>query len=133
MRSKAPLADDVDRVLEIFAAALELEGVESLELVICGGVALRALGLVDRTTKDLAVLARVFDGTDVGLEAIARPITRAAERVERQLALAPTWLDLNPLAIQRLGLPEGLLDRATQTRNFGVLTVRFISRYDQIT
>ena len=118
-------------VLKTLSAALELEGALPMELVVCGGVALQVLGLVERTTHDLDLLAMVDGDRMSGLDSVRDALETAAQIVSEQLGLAERWLDPHPAEMNRQGLPEGLLERTTP-KPYGELTIRFISRYDQI-
>ena len=52
--------------------------------------------------------------------------------MERDFNLPSDWLNPGPTSILKFGLPAGLMER-TEKRKFGqILTVRFLSRYDQI-
>ena len=52
-------ASSLDRALWTVAAFLEDAGAPSEQLVIIGGLALLALGIVSRTTEDVDILAGV--------------------------------------------------------------------------
>lgn len=45
--------DTLEQALALLAEKLEFEGAEPASLVVCGGSSLIALGLVNRTTKDV--------------------------------------------------------------------------------
>ncbi|MGH2751385.1 MAG: DUF6036 family nucleotidyltransferase [Actinomycetota bacterium] len=103
-----------------------------LEIVVIGGAALLALGLVDRTTSDVDVLA--LDSAE-GLKP-ARPLpselVEARNRVARDFELEPDWLNPGPVDLLRFGLPDAFMERV-ETRSFGAaLTVHFAGRFDQI-
>lgn len=103
-----------------------------LEIVVIGGAALLALGLVDRTTSDIDVLAL---GSHEGLESaspLPSALVEARDRVARDFELESNWLNPGPADLLELGLPYGLMDRVV-TRYFGpALTVHFAGRFDQI-
>ena len=105
----------------------------ALDFIVCGGSALQALGLVERTTKDVDVLALVGASCDPLLaEPLPPLLIQAVKKVARDFHLPETWLNPGPTSAVTLGLPNGLIDRA-EIRHYGSrLTVRFISRYDQI-
>jgi hypothetical protein len=105
-------------------------------LIVCGGTALVALGLVFRTTKDVDVLGRVLD-TENGLiiqriTEFPRWLIEAAERVRRDFDLPENWLNLGPASQVESGLPEGFEKRLVRKRYGEKLTIYFISRIDQI-
>ncbi len=103
-----------------------------LEIVVIGGAALLALGLVDRTTSDIDVLAL---GSNEGLEPASpfpSTLAEARDRVARDFQLDSNWLNPGPADLLEFGLPDGLMDRV-ETRHFGpALTVHFAGRFDQI-
>ncbi|MCG3205086.1 MAG: hypothetical protein KCHDKBKB_01803 [Elusimicrobia bacterium] len=108
-----------------------------IDLVVCGGSALNALGLVSRTTKDVDVLALVKHLSIEKLvlqsaHPLPDPLLKAAEKVERDFGLPKGWINSGPSSMLKFGLPLGLLERC-ETRQYGpALTIRFLSRYDQI-
>jgi len=125
-------ARQVHHLLGQLAEALELEGADPVELVVCGGAALQVAGLVARATEDIDVVASVVDGEDVDPEPFSEGLKAAIRRVGMDHGLPENWLNSGPRENQRLGLPEGLLERA-ESREYGpLLRVRFIARFDQI-
>lgn len=125
---------DVDKILS--ALGEELAKLRfSADLLVCGGSALTALGLIERATKDVDVLA--FVDSNGGLTAhTAQPfpssIAVAASRVADFFKLPKNWLNPDPTSALDFGLPVGLLERAEIHRFGDYLTVRFLSRLDQI-
>jgi hypothetical protein len=107
-------------------------GGERYELVVVGGSALVALGLVNRTTKDIDVVAlRTAEGL-VPAEPLPDPLVAARDRVARDFDVSDGWLNVGPADLLRWGLPEGFVDRLT-ARSYGAyLTIHFAGRLDQI-
>lgn len=106
--------------------------VEPLALVVCGGAALGALGLVLRTTRDVDVLALVVEGAIVRADPFPEALAAAASRVAADFQLPSQWLNPGPTRLVDGGLPDGLAKR-WRTRMYGAsLTVHFIDRLDQI-
>lgn len=102
------------------------------ELVIIGGTALLALGLIRRATTDVDVVALVGRGVLIPAEPLPSPLVEAAMRVARDFRLAGGWLNAGPADLLRFGLPEGF-DTRLRTRTYGpALVVHFASRFDQI-
>jgi hypothetical protein len=102
------------------------------ELVIIGGSALLALGLVRRATRDVDVLAIARDGELVSADPLPEALQRARDRVAHDFGLAGNWLNPGPTDLLRWGLPEGFLSRVV-TRHYGdALTIHFAGRLDQI-
>lgn len=104
----------------------------SVQLVIVGGAALLALGLVDRVTRDVDVVA-LREGDELrSAEPFPAALARARDRVARDFSLPDDWLNAGPTDLLRFGLPQGFEDRLSK-RSFGpALTVHFASRLDQI-
>ncbi len=103
-------------------------------LLICGGSALNLAGLTDRPTRDVDVMGLVIrkEKALILADPLPEEVIRAAQSVAADLNLPADWLNDSALAIQRLGLPAGILDRAHQ-REFGpCLKVYVIGRQDQV-
>ena len=105
---------NLEKVLAALDRQIGIYGGSPLSLVVCGGAALAALELVDRTTKDVDVLARV-DETKEGPE--IRKINKfppwlieAANIVARDFGLPEDWLNLGPALQLESGLPDGFGD-----------------------
>jgi len=128
---------DVGTILSALGEQLESLSEDPVELLVCGGSALIAVGLVQRATKDVDVLARVRRARTGEISLIkAKPLSAgfvtAAEKVARDFNLPENWINTGPTSAVDLGLPDGIIERVT-TRQFGnKLTVHFVGRYDQI-
>ncbi len=128
---------EIETVLMALSEQLGAEGVKQLEMVVCGGAALNILGYVERTTKDVDVIA--FVNKDENGNVIltkASPLNpaliSAAIKVQKDFNLPENWLNAGPASVMDFGLPGGLMDRA-ESRSYGKnLTIHFLSRYDQI-
>ena len=124
---------------EIFTALDRQIGVLNgtpINLVVCGGTALAALGLVTRTTRDVDILGTV-SATESGLtvhriKEFPQWLIEAAGKVGRDFDLPKNWLNLGPASQVDLGLPEGFEKRLIDRRYGQYLTIYFISRLDQI-
>lgn len=102
------------------------------ELVAIGGSALLALGLVDRTTRDIDLVALLEDGHLVTATPLPSPLVQARNRVANDFELDESWLNAAPSSLLDFGLPSGFLERV-ETRPYGpALTVHFAGRLDQI-
>jgi len=120
-----------DVVLHALEEQLRTSG-ESFELVVIGGTALQALGIVDRSTKDVDVVALMKDSTLLPASPLPPELERAAAIVARDFRLPEDWLNAGPTGLLEWGLPAGLLDRV-ETKVLGPnLTVHFAGRFDQI-
>jgi hypothetical protein len=128
---------DIEDSLNALGEQLETLPGESVELMVCGGSALIALGLVKRTTKDIDILARI-NRTNLGdfILVKATPLSpeliAASKKVARDFNLPEDWINTGPTSAVELGLPDGIMERVT-TRQYGPkLIVHFLGRYDQI-
>ena len=129
-------ATQLEQALHLLQDQLRLEDAAPLHLVVCGGSALIALGLVPRTTRDLDLLALEQEGQLVAPVPLPPTLLAAAQGVATGLGLPQDWLNNGPSSgeggLFQIGLPEGLQERLT-TRVYGpTLTVSFIGRADQI-
>ena len=128
---------DVETILSALGEQLEEIVSEPLELLVCGGSALNVLGLVQRATKDVDVLAYVNRNTAgevsfISADPLNEKLITASEKVERDFNLTEDWLNAGPASATDLGLPDGILKRV-KTRQYGQkLTIHFMGRYDQI-
>jgi len=128
---------EIEKILSALGEQLDATNATVPELVVCGGSALNVLGLVNRTTKDVDVVAFAMKnaGENVHLER-AEPFPNtlldAVRKVARDFNLPEKWLNPGPTSAVDFGLPEGLMNRV-ETKKYGKsLTVHFLSRYDQI-
>lgn len=126
-----------NQALRLLNARLELSGAPRFNLVVCGGTALAATGLIPRTTKDVDIVALMDDEGDLLDPApLPQALVREALEVALDLGLPKDWLNNGPSSgdggLFRLGLPDGFVERLTWVAVGKKLTVSFISRYDQI-
>ena len=126
---------EAEKYLEALGAILESESAESLDIMVCGGMALILQGLIDRRTRDIDSMALVVmeDGAYVLKKPLVRkPVKDAIGRVATVYGITRHWLSFQARTLLDDGLPEGIIERA-KVRQYGEkLTVRLISRYDQV-
>jgi hypothetical protein len=121
----------LDEVLSALSEQLGNSG-SHYELVVVGGSALIALGLIDRPTKDVDVVALREAGVLEKADPLPLELHVARDRVARDFGLQEEWINAGPASLIDFGLPQGFLDRV-ETRRFGqALTIHFSSRFDQI-
>lgn len=121
----------VDQLLSALGDRLQLRGVR-YEVVVVGGSALLALGLVDRPTRDVDLVALRVDDVLTSVVPLPAELVDARDRVARDLELPEDWLNAGPASLMDLGMPVGFLQRV-ETRSYGpALSVSFASRVDQI-
>ncbi len=91
------------------------------DLVICGGAALIAMGVIARETRDVDVLDPLLDAE----------LLEAAKRVGKRLGLAEGWLNNGPRTLVK-ELPRDWEERCTEVFQGDALLVRSIGRSDLI-
>jgi hypothetical protein len=101
------------------------------DVVAIGGGGLLLIGLIERPTKDVDLVALRDGATLLPANALPPALSEAVEDVARVLELSPSWMNGGPGSLLRFGLPEGFLERV-ETRVFGALSVSLASRFDQI-
>lgn len=129
---------DIENALRSVGELLAAAG-ESYAIVILGGAALNLLGVVDRTTRDVDIVAfasRTGVRTESALEMPPKPfpeaLANAIATVARDFGLDPGWLNTGPSLQMNAGLPTGFASRL-EWRRFGALGVGIASRTDLIT
>lgn len=128
---------DIETILSALGEQLEIISGEPIELLVCGGSALIFLGLVQRSTKDVDILAYIKrthrgDTSFIKAKPLIPEFIMASKKVARDFNLPENWINTGPTSAVDFGLPEGLMDRVT-ARAFGrKLTIHFSERYDQI-
>lgn len=120
-----------DRLLSALGEQVAALG-QRFELVVIGGSGLLALGLIERSTRDVDLIA-LRSGDEFGsAKPLPTSLATARDRVARDFALPSDWLNPGPTDMLRFGLPDGFIDRL-ERRDYGDgLTVYFASRYDQV-
>ncbi len=123
--------DEVSQLLAALAEQLARAG-QHYELVVVGGSALLALGMISRPTKDVDVVAFAAGGVLTKADPFPDDLIAARRRVSRDFGLPEDWLNAGPAGLMDHRLPDGFLDRV-EIRSFGSgLSVHFASRLDQI-
>lgn len=101
------------------------------EVAAIGGGSLLLLGLLDRTTKDLDLVALVKGRNLISADPLPKPLIQAAEEVGKALNLGKEWLNIGPADLFKMGLPPGFMGRL-HMRKYGGLTLLLADRVDQI-
>lgn len=127
---------DAERALDAVGQILQAEGFE-FAIVVIGGAALQLLGVVQRTTRDVDVVALGDPPSanrpslsDPGDE-LPDPLLRAREIVAEDFGLDSDWLNLGPALQWKQGLPPGFEGRV-RWRRYHSLTVGIADRRDLI-
>jgi hypothetical protein len=123
--------DTVARLLSALGEQLASLG-QHFEVVVIGGSGLLALGLIERSTRDVDILALRFGEELDSARPLPPDLEVARDRVARDFSLPIDWLNPGPTDLLEFGLPDGFLTRLNR-RDYGdALTVYLASRYDQI-
>lgn len=128
------MAIDQNRVEVALAALgeqLQLAG-ERLELVVIGGSGLLALGLIDRTTRDIDVVALRREDQLVDPRPLPQALLDARDRVAGDFGFAEDWLNAAPASLLDFELPKGFVERLERREYGRALIVWLASRVDQI-
>jgi len=120
-----------ERLFAALGQQLEAQGA-TIELVVIGGSALLAIGLISRPTRDVDIVGLLQGGQLSDPRPLPEPLIAARDRVARDFGLQAGWLNPGPASLLDFGLPDGFLERL-ESRSFGpALQVHFASRVDQI-
>jgi hypothetical protein len=103
-----------------------------VEIVVIGGSALLASGLISRPTRDIDIVALLAAQMLVDPRPLPAELVAARDRVARDFGLPENWLNAGPAALLDFGLPEGFVERLERKGYGASLTVHFASRFDQI-
>ena len=104
----------------------------AIEIVVCGGSALIATGLVQCTTQDLDIIALMDSGELLDSGPLPDYLLEAADKVGKMIHLPTGWLNNGPASQFNMGLPPGFQQRLSTTVIGEKLTVYYIGRIDQI-
>ena len=125
--------DTIGQALRLLDGFLREGNAAPVDLVVCGGSSLIALGLVVRTTRDVDVMAlRKPDGELLCSNPLPESVEQAVRRVADVLGLDGHWLNAGPASQIKTGFPEGMVARLHPMRYGRHLTIHFIDRYDLI-
>ena len=122
----------LNEALLLLNEQLILSDAPATEIVVCGGSALIATGLVPRTTQDVDIVALMKAEVLVDSEPLPDYLLNAAGNVGTILSLPADWLNNGPASQFQMGLPPGFQERLTTFVVGAKLTVHYIGRYDQI-
>lgn len=106
---------------------------EPCAIVVLGGAAINPLGVVDRATRDVDVLARQApDGKTIEPpDPLPAALLDAIAAVAHDLGLESNWMNTTVADQWRFGLPPGLEERI-EWRAFGGLAVGIVARRDLV-
>jgi hypothetical protein len=125
------VAASLEEALALLGELLEERG-QRFEVVAIGGGGLLLIGVIDRPTKDLDLVALLEGDTLISIEgSLPVALREAIADVGRVLALPADWINGQPGSLLRFGLPEGFRERLDR-RVYGGLGLSLASRFDQI-
>lgn len=121
--------------LEILGSYLEERNLP-LHLVAIGGGGLLLLEMIDRSTKDIDIIAFQTSEGYVRADALPAELLKARQMIASEFRLEEDWINSAPRSmiqenLPNQGLPEGFQDRVI-IQKFGALTLSLASRFDQI-
>ncbi|MDA0767724.1 MAG: hypothetical protein O3A92_12980 [Verrucomicrobia bacterium] len=128
--------DELGEALALLGEVLEGRKAPPVHLVVCGGAALRARGIVGRVTKDVDVLARrgEVDGELMTAWPLPDVVKEAAAEVATEMRLPTNWLNASTsMMMVPLGDLPAELWSEIQEEEFGrCLRIGFVGRVGQI-
>lgn len=124
--------EKLTEALKLLNDQLIVMGAPQIQMIVCGGSALIATGLVMRTTRDVDVLAFMSKSSMIDCEPLPQYLLDASNRVAQILRLPDDWVNSGPAMQFRMGLPEGFQSRLKRVVVGEKLVVYYISRLDQI-
>jgi hypothetical protein len=123
------LTDVLDDALRAVGQLLEISHT-GVGIVVVGGASLNLLGLIERTTHDVDVIARTATaggGTLIPPDPLPDVLVHAIERVARDFGLADDWMNTAVARQWSQGLPPWLADDI-EWRRYGGLAVGLAGR-----
>ncbi len=130
------LTQRLDEILGRLNRKMAYAEVEPLHVVVCGGAALIAVGLVTRATQDVDIIA-LLRANEGKIEMLADKILpadvqRLVAEIGVELGIREDWLNFDASPLIAFGFPPNMMTRLIK-KTYGVcLTVYFISRFDQV-
>lgn len=128
--------NNLDEILHALDRQIEIHGGSPISLVVCGGAALFALGLILRTTKDIDVLGTVSEEHGQILvkkiNKFPEYLIEASKAVQKDFRLPEGWINKGPTSQVDSGLPQGFEKRLVKKQYGNYLSIYYISRLDQI-
>jgi hypothetical protein len=115
----------LDRALAATGDVLARQGA-SAAIVVVGGTALNLLRVIERSTRDVDVIATATprsDGQPRDIrppDPLPQPLVDAIATVARDLGLPPDWLNTTVGGQWKTGLPPGFAGRITWRRHAGL-------------
>ena len=128
--------DELNRALALLGELLEARKLPPVDLVVCGGAALREAGIVSRVTKDVDVMARRGDVDRELMSAWPLPeeLKEAVADVAAELHLPQDWLNASTsmLMVPLDDLPGNLWTEVIEKEFGSCLRIGFVGRVGQL-
>ncbi|MFO7866170.1 MAG: DUF6036 family nucleotidyltransferase [Candidatus Aminicenantes bacterium] len=128
--------NNLNEILHALDRQIEVHSGSPVSLVVCGGTALFALGLILRTTKDIDVLGTVSkEHGHILIKKInkfPKYFVDASKEVQKDFRLPGGWINKGPTSQVDSGLPQGFEKRLVKKQYGNYLSIYYISRLDQI-
>lgn len=122
---------NLEEALSLLGTLLSDRG-QHFAVVAVGGGGLQLIGVIDRPTKDIDLVALITGDSLVNPGAsLPQTLAEAVADVARVLELDPAWMNSGPASLLNLGLPDGFQARL-EHRIYGGLQLSLASRFDQI-
>jgi hypothetical protein len=133
--AKLLYGNDIDNALQAVGELLAADD-QRIGIVVIGGAALNLLGVIDRATRDVDIVA--VTAVPGHTENLARPpqplpaeLTSAIKQVARDFGLPENWMNRGPAGQWDVGFPRGFAGRV-KWRTYGGLDVGLADRLDLI-
>lgn len=115
-------ANSIERALRAVGELLATDG-ERCAIVVTGGATMNLLGIVERATSDVDVIARAVPDAGDGIrlrraEPFPPPLARAIRTVARDMGLDPDWMNAMAGKQWSQGMPPGIPEDL-QWRTYG--------------
>jgi len=128
--------NNLNEILHALDRQIGIHGGLPISLVVFGGTALFALGLILRTTKDIDILGTISKKKGQILvkkiNIFPKYLIEAFKAVQKDFRLPEGWLNNGPTSQVDSGLPKGFEERLVKKQYGNYLYIYYISRLDQI-
>jgi len=129
-------AENINEILSRLNQKMVYAELDPLHLVVCGGAALVAIGLVARGTQDVDIVA-LLRATRANLEilenkSLPTEVERLVAEIGLELGIRKDWLNFDASPLIDFGFPPEMTKRLIKKPYGLCLTVYFISRFDQV-
>lgn len=126
----------LEKALHLLGEYLAYDRAEPVRLLVVGGSALLASGVISRSTYDIDIMARrgPVDGEIIDARPLPESLVTAATKVAKEMNLSPKWInaDVSLLAYPLADYPQNFLSDLID-RDYGqYLSISFLGRTGQI-